>query len=87
MQSKSGKSISSLELVFREEAAARKPDPAPAQMALAHLGKSADQDVWFVEDSSDDWDCAKAVGCRPIRFDPMHAKRHELSDSYKAVGA
>lgn len=48
------------------DAAADKPDPAPALMALDALGLAPGPDIWFVGDTDVDMTCACAAGLTPI---------------------
>lgn len=48
------------------DAAADKPDPAPALLALQGSGIDPGRDVWFIGDSQTDMMCAINAGCTPI---------------------
>lgn len=52
-------------LVGAGDAAADKPDPAPARLALEGSG-IAPEAAWFVGDTELDVDCALASGCVPV---------------------
>jgi phosphoglycolate phosphatase len=45
-----------------------KPHPAPALLALSHLGQQAGGEVWFIGDSSVDLECAHTAGLTRILY-------------------
>lgn len=48
------------------DASKDKPNPEPIQLALQHMQKKADLNIWYVGDMEGDWECAKASNCQPI---------------------
>lgn len=48
------------------DAAALKPDAAPALLALAGSGIAAGEEVWLVGDTAIDMLCARNAGCLPV---------------------
>ena len=48
------------------DAAADKPSPAPILMALAQLGRTADESVWYMGDTALDMQAAKAAGVTAV---------------------
>ena len=48
------------------DAAADKPDPAPIHLALAQLGRRADESVWYLGDTALDMRTARAAGVTAV---------------------
>jgi phosphoglycolate phosphatase len=48
------------------DASADKPDPAPILLALAQLGRTADQSVWYLGDTALDMRTARAAGITAV---------------------
>jgi phosphoglycolate phosphatase len=57
-------------IVGAQDAAADKPDPAPAHLALRTAGLSISGDIWFVGDTDIDMRTAVASGCYPVLVGP-----------------
>lgn len=53
-------------IVGAGDAAADKPNPAPIHLALAQMGRSADESVWYMGDTALDMEAAKAAGVTAV---------------------
>lgn len=58
------------------DASQDKPSPAPAELALSHLGMQPDIDIWFVGDTEVDVACAQGAGLSSVlvRHDAARAE-------------
>ena len=86
-------------IVGAEEAEKDKPAPDPIYLALSKIDLEASDSIWFVGDTTVDWQAAEASGCQPVAigenvqqmnvFLPYVADCHQLhsflEDLYKFI--
>ena len=53
-------------IVGAGDAVRDKPDPAPIELALEHLGVASPSHVWMIGDTPVDWKAARSAGARAI---------------------
>jgi phosphoglycolate phosphatase len=72
-------------VVGAQDAAADKPDPAPARLALEGSGIAPGGDVWLVGDTDIDMRTAIAAGCLPVLVGPGPADPELLREAQPAL--
>lgn len=70
-------------IIGSDDAARDKPHRDPVDLALEGSGLEANDEVWFVGDTTIDLECAKNTGCVPILYGEVLAERRDGKWHYR----